>query len=273
MSKWAILRKAILSKAGEAEDGEAAEASIHRHDGFHLFAKSRGAPPPAVVEFTSFGASPREGFSELVARIDLAFVEHGADSVTVRQLVPKGATRSAKEARDYLAKHAGPVFGGVFKVGAEASYDHGGGGPESTRSASHSTSGSNGGSGSAAVLELSIARPDELTSTVFEAREKKTGFEVVRYTLPHPSDPGPPRTPGLRAGGVGSGVGAGGAAGSPSGPSLAGPSLTSLAVRVLERRPGAKLALSELKPHDGGHGEGVDNTGNVRVWPAEQVPS
>jgi hypothetical protein len=42
-------------------------------------------------------------------------------------------------------------------------------------------------------------------------------------------------------------------------------------LRFLERKPGTKLSLSELAPHKGAHGTGVDNTGNVRVWPAEQV--
>jgi predicted nicotinamide N-methyase len=36
----------------------------------------------------------------------------------------------------------------------------------------------------------------------------------------------------------------------------------------MERRPGAKMSLAELASHT--H-HGVDNTGNVRVWPAEQV--
>ena len=39
-------------------------------------------------------------------------------------------------------------------------------------------------------------------------------------------------------------------------------------LRLMERRPGAKMSLAELASHT--H-HGVDNTGNVRVWPAEQV--
>jgi hypothetical protein len=42
-------------------------------------------------------------------------------------------------------------------------------------------------------------------------------------------------------------------------------------LRILERRAGAKLSLTEIAPGKYGHGEGVDNTGNVRVWPAEEV--
>ena len=43
-------------------------------------------------------------------------------------------------------------------------------------------------------------------------------------------------------------------------------------LRVLERQAGAKFSLSELASSIGkDHGAGVDNTGNVRVWPAEEV--
>lgn len=44
-----------------------------------------------------------------------------------------------------------------------------------------------------------------------------------------------------------------------------------VSLRILERQVGAKLSLSEIAPGKYGHGEGVDNTGNVRVWPAEEV--
>ena len=50
MSKWAILRKAILSSKNGDDSNESKDAnapssssqSIHRHDGYHVFTKSVG---------------------------------------------------------------------------------------------------------------------------------------------------------------------------------------------------------------------------------------
>ena len=242
MSKWSILRKALLTHAASGDDAEAAEASIHRHDGFRMIDKSLGQPPEASVEYTlpamHSAAEPVDHAGRIFAAALGQFTEAGVDVVRVTLRAPPGSD-------PLLAELTAAVTEGL---GASVVESVGGVGE---------SCGSNCGGVS---VTLVATRRDGLASASFVQNNGLAGqFDVVRYHIPS-----------LQAKDLATEEGDGGRLRSPL-PATAALDRPPLALRLLERRKGAKLSLAELKPHAGGHGEGVDNTGNVRIWPAEEV--
>ena len=234
-TKWAILRNALVTKEAEADTSAVTKASIHRHDGFHMFTKTKGAAPSKIVEVCNPSVEG-DGLATAVARdrdnILAAFSDQGVDTVTI-----VAATAGAAAVVSAVAAEWGVEV--LTETSPAAAPDSVG-----------------------ASCRAVVARRDGLDVPTFTTQGglRQAGFEVVRYQVPRMSDDND----------VHDDTTATSSTGTPMKDDF-------IVVRVLERRANAKLSFAELAPRSNDVGDAscfnnrVDNTGNVRVWPAEEV--
>jgi len=236
-TKWALLRNALLTKEAEVEHSTAIEASIHRHDGFHMFTKTKGAALGHKLEI-SYPSTEVNGLAKDMAQVRAevlaAFSNQGVDSVSI-----VAATAGA----------AAIVSAVAAEWGVEVLTE--------TPTAVPREDGVR-----ATIAKAEVARRDGLDASNFTTLGglRHAGFEVVRYHVPR-----------LSTGGDGHG------GDKETLPTSYSAKEDSIVLRVLERRANAKLSFAELAPRSNDVGDAscfnnrVDNTGNVRVWPAEEV--